>query len=109
MKIQITIGDQRFEAALMTAPQRVTSLAAAGDRSHDRPRRGREDHLPAPLAEGRTRGRRPRVGDLATTLRNDLVLYCGDQSYYPGIVILGRLDSDAAEQIAGMDGRSRQP
>ena len=27
---------------------------------------------------------------------NDLVLYYGDQSYFPGIVILGRLDGDAA-------------
>ncbi|HEY5247906.1 MAG TPA: cyclophilin-like fold protein [Dermatophilaceae bacterium] len=27
---------------------------------------------------------------------NDLVLYYGDQSYYPGIVILGRLNGDTA-------------
>ena len=38
---------------------------------------------------------------------NDLVLYYGDQSYFPGIVILGRLDGDAAEQIARRIGRAR--
>jgi hypothetical protein len=35
---------------------------------------------------------------------NDLVLYYGDQSYYPGIVIIGRLDGDAARRIAELDG-----
>jgi hypothetical protein len=35
---------------------------------------------------------------------NDLVLYYGDQSYFPGILILGRLDGDAAGRIAGMQG-----
>ena len=35
---------------------------------------------------------------------NDLVLYYGDQSYFPGIVVLGRMNGDAAERIADMDG-----
>lgn len=35
---------------------------------------------------------------------NDLVFYYGDQSYYTGIVILGRLDGYAAERIADLDG-----
>ncbi|WUJ69467.1 cyclophilin-like fold protein [Kribbella soli] len=35
---------------------------------------------------------------------NDLVLYYGDQSYYDGIVILGRMHDDAAARIAAMDG-----
>ena len=35
---------------------------------------------------------------------NDLVLYYGDQSYFPGIVILGRLDGDAAQRISELDG-----
>ena len=35
---------------------------------------------------------------------NDLVLYYGDQSYFPGIVVLGRLDGDAAARIADLDG-----
>jgi hypothetical protein len=35
---------------------------------------------------------------------NDLVLYYGDQSYFDGIVVLGRMHDDAAERIASMDG-----
>ena len=35
---------------------------------------------------------------------NDLVLYYGDQSYYAGIVILGRLDEAAASRLAAMAG-----
>ena len=33
-----------------------------------------------------------------------LVFCYGDQSYYPGIVIIGRLDGEAASRIADMDG-----
>ena len=62
--------------------------------------------LPAPLSlEGQPDGADPDVGDLGYYAPgNDLVLYYGDQSYFPGIVILGRLDGDAAEQIAALDG-----
>ena len=35
---------------------------------------------------------------------NNLVLYYGDQSYYPGFVILGRMDADAARRIANLGG-----
>jgi hypothetical protein len=35
---------------------------------------------------------------------NDLVFYYGDQSYYPGIMIIGRLDGEAASRIADMKG-----
>jgi hypothetical protein len=35
---------------------------------------------------------------------NDLVLYYGDQSYYPGIVILGKLEGDAPRRISELDG-----
>ena len=35
---------------------------------------------------------------------SDLVLYYGDRSYFPGIVVLGRLDGDAAAQIADLEG-----
>jgi hypothetical protein len=62
--------------------------------------------LPAPLSlKGQPEGADPDVGDLGYYAPgNDFVVYYGDQSYFPGIVILGRLDGDAAEQIAGMDG-----
>jgi hypothetical protein len=35
---------------------------------------------------------------------NDLVLYYGDQSYFPGIAVLGRMHGDAARRIAELDG-----
>ena len=62
--------------------------------------------LPAPLSlKGQPEGADPDVGDLGYYAPgNDLVLYYGDQSYFPGIVILGRLDGDAAEKIAALDG-----
>jgi hypothetical protein len=62
--------------------------------------------LPAPLSlEGQPEGADPDVGDLGYYAPgNDLVLYYGDQSYFPGIVILGRLDGEAAKQIAAMAG-----
>lgn len=62
--------------------------------------------LPSPLSlDGQPDGADPGVGDVGYYAPgNDLVLYYGDQSYYPGIVIIGRLDGDAAGRIAGMEG-----
>ena len=106
MKIQITIGDQSFEATL-------TDSAAARDLVAQLPVTvDMVDHggvektgpLPSPLSlEGQPEGADPDVGDVGYYAPgNDLVLYYGDQSYFPGIVVLGRLDGDAAERIAGM-------
>jgi hypothetical protein len=50
-------------------------------------------------------GADPDVADLGYYApSNDLVLYYGDQSYYDGIVILGRLEGDVAA-LAQIDGR----
>jgi hypothetical protein len=106
--IQITIGDHRFEATL-------TDSAAARDLVAQLPVTvNMIDHggvektgpLPAPLSlKDQPEGADPDLGDLGYYAPgNDLVLYYGNQSYFPGIVILGRLDGDAAEQIADMDG-----
>jgi len=47
----------------------------------------------------------PDVGDLGYYAPgNDLVRYYCDQSYFPGIVILGRLDGDAARHISELHG-----
>ena len=108
MKIQITIGSQSFTATLRDSP-------AAHDLVEQLPLTVQmTDHggvektgpLPAPLSlKGQPEGADPDVGDLAYYAPgNDLVLYYGDQSYFPGIVILGRLDGGPAEQIAGMNG-----
>ena len=54
---------------------------------------------------GDTEGADPEVGDLGYYAPgNDLVLYYGDQGYYPGIVVLGRLDGTAAQRISAMNG-----
>ncbi len=62
--------------------------------------------LPSPLSlEGQPAGADPDVGDIGYFAPgSDVVLYYGDQSYFTGIVVLGRLDGDAAERIADMDG-----
>ena len=108
MRIQITIGEQRVEATLnesAAARDLLVQLPVIIDMV---------DHggveKTGPLAEpldlaGQPEGADPDVGDLGYYAPgNDLVLYYGDQSYFPGIVVLGRLDGNAAERIAALDG-----
>ena len=51
--------------------------------------------LPAPLSlDGLPRGADPEVGDIGYYAPGqDFVLYYGDQTYYDGIVVLGRIDN----------------
>ncbi|KRF39986.1 hypothetical protein ASH01_19540 [Terrabacter sp. Soil811] len=108
MKIVITVGEKGFGAVL-------TDSAAARDLLRQLPVTvGMVDHggvektgpLPTPLSlDGQPDGADPDVGDVGYYAPgNDLVLYYGDQSYYPGIVVLGRLDEGAAAQIADLRG-----
>ncbi|MFI7544769.1 cyclophilin-like fold protein [Actinoplanes sp. NPDC049599] len=108
MKIQIAIGNQRFTATIFDS-------AAGRDLNAQLPLTiAMTDHgsvektgpLPAPLSlAGQPEGADPDVGDLGYYAPgNDLVFYYGDQAYYSGIVIIGRLDGDAASRIAGMQG-----
>jgi hypothetical protein len=108
MKISIAIGDGRFSAT-------IADSAAGRDLIAQLPLTiAMTDHgsvektgpLPSPLSTaGQPDGADPEVGDVGYYAPgNDLVLYYGDQSYYPGIVILGRLDGDAAGRIAEMEG-----
>jgi hypothetical protein len=108
MRIEITIGDQHFQATL-------DDSAASGDLVAQLPVTVEmDDHgsvektgsLPSPLSlDGQPAGADPNVGDVGYYAPgNDLVLYYGDMSYYNGIVVLGRLDGDAAERIAHMEG-----
>ena len=108
MKIQITIGEQRLGATL-TESAAARDLVAQLPVTIDMVDHGQVEktgRLPAPLSlEGQPDGADPDVGDLGYYAPgNDLVLYYGDQSYYPGIVILGRLDGDAAQRISRLDG-----
>lgn len=108
MQIQITIGEQRFGAQL-TDTAATRDLAAQLPVTIDMVDHGRVEKtgpLPSPLSvAGQPDGADPDVGDLGYYAPgNDLVLYYGDQSYFPGIVILGRLDGDAAQRISALKG-----
>jgi hypothetical protein len=108
MTIQITVGDQRFQATIFdSAPGRdlIAQLPLTIDMI-DHGSVEKTGPLPSPLSlDGQPDGADPNVADVGYYAPgNDLVFYYGDQSYYPGIVIVGRLDGDAAGRIADMDG-----
>jgi hypothetical protein len=108
MRIQITIGEQRFQATL-TASAATRDLVAQLPVTINLIDHGgveKTGPLPAPLSlDGQPDGADPDVGDLGYYAPgNDLVLYYGDQSYYPGIVILGRLEGTAAQRVSELDG-----
>ena len=108
MKIQITIGKQRFDATL-TESAAARDLLAQLPVTVDMVDHGQVEktgRLPSPLSlDGQPEGADPEVGDLGYYAPgNDLVVYYGDQSYFPGIIILGQLDGDAAQRISELDG-----
>jgi hypothetical protein len=108
VKVHIAIGDQRFTATIFDSAA-GRDLIAQLPLSIDMTDHGSVEKtgpLPAPLSlDGQPDGADPDVGDVGYYAPgNDLVLYYGNQSYYPGIVVLGRLDGDAASRIASMDG-----
>ncbi len=108
MNIQITIRDQTFAATLQESPAAHDLVAQLPVTVEMIDHGGVEKtgRLPGPLSlEGQPEGADPEVGHVGYYAPgNDLVLYYGDQSYFPGIVVLGRMDGDAAERIANMDG-----
>jgi hypothetical protein len=58
----------------------------------------RSGPLPRRLSlEGQSEGARTPWGPGLLRPGNVLVLYYGDQSYFPGIVVLGRMNGDAAD------------
>jgi hypothetical protein len=108
MKISIAIGDERFSATVFDSAagrdliaQLPLTIAMTDHGSVEK-----TGPLPSPLSTaGQPDGADPDVGDVGYYAPgNDFVLYYGDQSYYPGIVIIGRLDGDAAARLAGMNG-----
>jgi hypothetical protein len=108
MRIQIAIGDQHFQATLdgsAASRDLVAQLPLTVEMS-DHGGVEKTGRLPSPLSlAGQPAGADPAVGNVGYYAPgNDLVLYYGDQSYYDGIVVLGRLHDDAAERIAAMDG-----
>lgn len=108
MRIQISIGEQRFGATLAqsaAARDLVAQLPVTIDMV-DHGGVEKTGRLTSSLSlEGQPDGADPDVGDLGYYAPgNDLVLYYGDQSYFPGIVILGHLDGDAAQRISEING-----
>ena len=108
MKIQITIGNQRLRAMIFDSAA-GRDLIAQLPLTIDMVDHGSVEKtgpLPSPLSlDGQPDGADPDVGDVGYYAPgNDLVFYYGDQSYYPGIVIIGRLDGEAASRIADMSG-----
>ena len=108
MKIRITIGEQRFQATLSdsaAARDLIAQLPVTIDMV-DHGAVEKTGPLPSPLSlDGQPEGADPDVGDVGYYAPgNDLVLYYGDQSYYPGIVILGRLNAEAAQRISALNG-----
>ena len=108
MKIQITIGDQRFQATIFdsaTGRDLIAQLPLTIDMV-DHGSVEKTGPLPSPLSlDGQPDGADPDVADVGYYAPgNDLVFYYGDQSYFPGIVIIGRLNGDAASRIADMEG-----
>ncbi len=108
MRIDITIGEQRFHATLSDSAA-ARDLAAQLPVTIDMADHGgveKTGALPSPLSlDGQPEGADPEVGDLGYYAPgNDLVLYYGDQAYYSGIVVLGRLDGTAARRISAMKG-----
>ncbi len=106
VQIGITIGDQRFTATLddsAAAQDLLRQLPVAVDMV-DHGGVEKTGPLPESLSlDGQPEGADPSIGDVGYYAPgNDLVLYYGDQSYFPGIVVLGRLDGDAVGRIAAL-------
>jgi hypothetical protein len=108
MQIEIRIGDARITATVDDTPAGRDLVAQLPQTVEMNDHGGVEKTGPlrAPLSlDGQPEGADPDPGDLGYYAPgNDLVLYYGDQSYYPGIVILGRLDGAAASRLAAMAG-----
>ena len=108
MRIQITIDDQHFQATLddSAATRDLGAQLPLTVEMSDHGAVEKTGPLPTPLSlDGQPAGADPDVGDVGYYAPgNNLVLYYGDQSYYDGIVVLGRMHDDAAERIASMDG-----
>ena len=108
VKIVITLGGRRLGATLDDSAA-ARDLLAQLPFTIDMVDHGgveKTGPLPSPLSlDGQPEGADPDVGDVGYYAPgNDLVLYHGDQSYFPGIVVLGRLDGDAPERIAALTG-----
>jgi hypothetical protein len=108
VRIAIRVGGQTFHATLTESPAGL-DLALQLPQTVEMRDHGaveKTGRLRAPLSlEGQPPGAQPAVGDVGYYAPGqDFVLYYGEQSYYDGIVVLGRLEGDAAERLARIAG-----
>lgn len=108
MQIRITVGEDTFSADLHDSAASRDLLAQLPTTVQMRDHGGVEKtgRLPGPLSlDGQPSGADPDVGDVGYYAPgNDLVLYYGDQSYYDGIVVLGRMEHGASTRLAALPG-----
>jgi hypothetical protein len=108
MRIAITIGPQTFNATLTESPAShdLTQQLPQTVEMRDHGNVEKTGRLRAPLSlEGQPGGADPAIGDVGYYAPSrDFVLYYGDQTYHDGIVILGRLEGDAAARLAQVAG-----
>ncbi len=107
-QIIIAIGDRTFSGTLndSTASRELLAQLPMALELSDHGSVEKTGALPARLSTaGSPDGADPDVGDIGYYApSNDFVLYYGDQGYYPGIVILGRMDAFGPDVVGGMDG-----
>jgi hypothetical protein len=108
MQVQIQIGQEQLTATIDDTPAGRDLMTQLPQTIEMSDHGGVEKTGPLRAAlnlDGQPDGADPDVGELGYYAPgNDLVLYYGDQYYYAGIVVLGRLDDTAATRLAAMDG-----
>jgi len=108
MQIEIRVGEERFTASVDDTPAGRDLFAQLPQTIHMIDHDGVEKTGPLTSTLSLDRqpaGADPQVGDLGYYAPGkDLVFYYGDQSYYAGIVVLGRLDPDATSRLTQMAG-----
>src|SRR5256885_15390226 len=108
MRIAITIDGQPFHATLTNsqASQDLVEQLPQPLEMRDHGGVEKTGRLRAPLSlHGQPRGADPAIGYVGYYAPSqDSVLYYGDQSYYDGIVVLGHMESGAAERLGRLPG-----
>ena len=107
-QITIAVGDRRITGTLddSRASRDLLAQLPVTLRLSDHGSVEKTGPLPRQLStEGSPAGADPDVADIGYYApSNDFVLYYGDQGYYPGIVILGRMDASGPAVVGGVDG-----
>jgi hypothetical protein len=107
-RILVTIGDEQFEMTLdaSAASRDLIEQLPVTLQMQDHGSVEKTGRLAQSLSlEGQPSGADPDVADVGYYAPgNDLVFYYGDQSYYPGIVVLGHMDQGTAQRISNMQG-----